>query len=229
MRPRNGARLDQPAHRGAVAGQVALDLVGGVRVRVEMDDADIAVAMHIGDSGGRRPRDGMVTAQDHRHDATLGQGVHPFPDVVVGHLGLAVRTIGVAEVDDLEPVEDLQAEIHVVGARLIGGRPDRPRAEPGSRTVGGPDVERCTHDGGVRFPLVELCHLGQKRTMPERGQPRIGEVELLGHSRRDLAAVIVVMTHGHDRTAQRVPEPLNAARIESGIGRFAQSSVDTTT
>ena len=58
------ARLDQPAHRRAVAGQVALDLVGGVGVRVEVHDADVAVAVHVGDRGRGGPGDRVVAAED---------------------------------------------------------------------------------------------------------------------------------------------------------------------
>jgi hypothetical protein len=95
-----------------------------------------------------------------------------------------VRAIGVAEVDDLEPVEDLQAQVHVVGAGLVSGGTDRPRPEPRARPVGGADVERRTDDGHVGLPGVELFRLGQKRAVPERRDPRVRQIKLLGHAGR---------------------------------------------
>ena len=185
--PGHRAGLDQPAHRGAVAGQVAVDDVGGVGVGVEVDDADVAVAVHVGDRGGRGPGDRVVAAEDDRHDAARRDGVHAFADVGVRHLGLAVRAVRVAEVDDLEPVEDLQPEVQVIGARLVGGGPDRPRTEPGAGPVGGGDVERRADDRDVGLPRLELLGLGQERPVPERRHAGVGQVELLGHARRKVA------------------------------------------
>ena len=127
------AGLDEPAHRGAVAGQVAVDEVGGVGMGVEVHDPDVAVAVHVGDRGGGRPGDRVVAAEDDRHDAAGGDLVHPLADVGVAGLGLAVRAERVAVVDDLEVVEDLDAQVEVVGAGLVGQRADRPRPEAGAR------------------------------------------------------------------------------------------------
>ena len=126
----------------------------------------------------------------------------PLADVVVRHLGLAVRAERVAEVDDLQPVEDLQPEIHVVGAGLVGGGPDRPRTEPRTGPVRRRDVERCADDRDVGLPGVELFDLGQERPVPERRETRVGQVELLGHSRRQvpLRPVIMVIAHARDST-----------------------------
>ena len=150
-------------------------IVGGVGVRVEVDDADVAVAVHVGDRGGGRPGDRVVPAEDDRHDAARRDGVDPLADVGVRHLGLAVRAVRVAEVDDLQPVEDLQPEIQVIGARLVGRGADRPRTEPGARPVGRGDVERRPDDGDVGPPGLELFDLGQERPMPERHDARVGK------------------------------------------------------
>ena len=40
----HGTGFDQPAHRGAVAGQDAIRLIGGIGVCVEMDDPDASAA-----------------------------------------------------------------------------------------------------------------------------------------------------------------------------------------
>jgi hypothetical protein len=79
----HGAGLDEPSHRRAVAGQVALDGVGGVGVGVEVDDPDVAVAVDVGDGGGRRPRDRVVATEDDRHDAARRDGVDALADVGV--------------------------------------------------------------------------------------------------------------------------------------------------
>ena len=87
---------------------------------VEVHDPDVAVAVHVGDRGGGRPGDRVVAAENDRHDAARRHLVHPLADVGVAGLGLAVRAVRVAEVDDLEAVEDLDAQVEVVGARLVG-------------------------------------------------------------------------------------------------------------
>ena len=93
--------------------------------------------------------------------------MHAFADVGMRDLGLPVGTVGITEVDDLEPVEDLQTEVHVVGARFIGCGTDRARAEARPGPVGGGDVERRPHDGHVGPPGVQLVGLGEERAVPE--------------------------------------------------------------
>ena len=104
-------------------------------------------------------------------------------DVGVADLGLAVRAVGVAVVDDLEVVEDLDPEVEVVGAGLVGQRPDRPRAEPGAGPVRGGDVERRPDDRDVGLPRVELLGIGEERALAERADAaeHVSEVELLPH------------------------------------------------
>ena len=193
-----------------MAGEVAVDDVGGVGVGVEMDDADVAVPVHVGDRRRGRPRDRVVAAEDDRHDAAPGDLVDPGLDVGVADFGLAVRAVGVAEVDDLEVVEDLDPEIHVIGPGLVGGGPDGAGAEPGAGPVGGRDVERGADDRHVGLPRVELLGVGQERPLPERRQPteHVAEIQLLAHPRRQLArrlavaamVVPVMMTVPHERS-----------------------------
>ena len=169
-----------------MAGEVAVDDVGGVGVGVEVDDADVAVAVHVGDGGGGGPRDRVVAAEDDRHDATGCDLVDARPDVGVAALGLAVRAVRVAVVDHLEVLEDLDAEVEVVGAGLVGQGADRPRAEAGAGAVGGGDVERRADDRDIGLPRVELLGIGEERPLPERGDPaeHVPQVELLVHPRR---------------------------------------------
>ena len=122
-----------------------------------------------------------------------GDLVHTLADVGVADLGLAVWAVGVAEVDDLQPVEDLEPEVEVVGARLVRRGPDRPRPEAGARTVGGRHVERRADDGHVGLPRVELLDVGEERPLAERAQPaeHVAELELLPHPVRQLTARLV--------------------------------------
>ena len=172
------------AHRRAVAGQVPVDDVRSVGVGVEVDDADIAVTVHVGHRGRRRPRDRMIAAENDGHDPARCDGRHPFLYVLVRHLGLPVWTERVAEVDHLEPVEDLQSEIQVIRPGFVRGGPDRPRTEARTRAVGGRDVEGSADDRDVRPPGVELFGFGQERPVAERRQPGVRQIELLNHAWR---------------------------------------------
>ena len=146
-------------------------IVGGVGVRVEVHDADVAVAVDVGDGGRGGPGDRVVAAEDHGHDAARRDRVHALLDVVVRDLGLSVRAVRVAEVDDLEPVEDLQPQIQVIGAGLVGGGTNGARAEASARPVRGPDVERCPNDGHVGSPRIELFGFGEEGPVPEDANP----------------------------------------------------------
>ena len=72
----HGSTLDQAAHRGAVAGQHALHVRCGVRVGIEVDDADLSVAVDVGHGGGGRPGDAVVPAENDR-DAHRLRGSRP--------------------------------------------------------------------------------------------------------------------------------------------------------
>ena len=92
---------------------------GGVGVGVEVDDADVAPAMAVGDRRCGWPRDRVVTADDDREDAAAGDLTHTRSDVSVRALGQPVRAVRVAEVDHLEVLEDLDVEIEMVCRRVV--------------------------------------------------------------------------------------------------------------
>ncbi len=75
------ARLDQPAHRRAVAGEDAERVVGRVGVGIEVDDPDAARPADLGDRGRRRPGDRVVAAEDDRDRAGLGD----LADLAIDH------------------------------------------------------------------------------------------------------------------------------------------------
>ena len=68
-----------------------------------------------------------------------------------------------------------------------------PNRAPGRFVVA--DVERRTDDRHVGSPRLQLFGLGEKRPVPERRHPGVGQVELLDHSRRKLSLMIVVVAH----------------------------------
>ncbi len=140
----------------------------------------------LGHRGGGGPGDRVVAAEDHGDDAPAGHLADLGPDVVVPDLGLPVGAVGVAVVDDLEPVEDLDAQVEVVGPGLVGLAADGPGPEAGAGPVRGADVERRADDGHVGLPGVELLGLGQERSVAERGQAGVGEVELLAQPGREV-------------------------------------------
>ncbi len=148
----------------------------------------------------------MVAAEDDRHDPPARDLGNPAADVRVTSCGVAVGAVGVAEIDDVEVVEDLEVKINVVGACFVGERPDgaRPEARPGA--VGGRDVERRSDDGDVGGPLVELLRVGEEGTLAEGRQATedVAELELLAHSGGEAR----VVAHGHEcRCGRKVRGP----------------------
>ena len=113
-----------------MACKVAVDDVGGVGVSVEMNDADVAVAMDVGDRGGSWPGDGVVASERDGDDAASGNLVHAVANVGEALVGIAVRAVGVTGVDNGEVVENLEVKVDVIGARFVGRRPDRTGPEP---------------------------------------------------------------------------------------------------
>ena len=120
-----------------MACKVAVDDVGGVGVSVEMNDADVAVAMDVGDRGGSWPGDGVVASERDGDDAASGNLVHAVANVGEALVGIAVRAVGVTGVDNGEVVENLEVKVDVIGARFVGRRPDRtgPERAPGRLVV----------------------------------------------------------------------------------------------
>ncbi len=181
-----------------MTGQVAVDGVGRIGMGVEVDHPDISIAMDLGDRGGRGPGDGVVAAHRERDDVTAGDLVHPGPDVVETLLDHAVGAMGIAVVDDLDVIEDLQPVAEVVGARLVGVAAQAPRAEARTRSVGGAEIERSTDHGDVGLPGVELFRRGQQWSLGEcHHRPEcVPLVELLLVARRQ---VTLGFAHGMAR------------------------------
>ena len=173
-----GAGLDQPAHRLAVAVERAELDVAGVGVGVEVDHRDPAVPEVTGDAGGVRQRDRVVAAEHQRDGAGRRHGVHGLLQRPERALDLAGRHLDVAGVDDADVLERVDAQGQVrAGAvlRQVVGLPDGHRAEPGARPVGGAAVERRPDDDhvgrgqGVGVVEVHGVHAQEGDVRPELG------------------------------------------------------------
>ncbi len=112
----------------------------------------------------------MVTADDHRDDPETCHAADLRADAAVRRLGLPGRAAGVSGVHHVQPVEDLDAEVEMVGAGFVGERAQRPRAEAGARSVRGPDVERRTDHRDVRAAGREIGKRRHPRAVTERRQ-----------------------------------------------------------
>lgn len=113
----------------------------------------------------------MVAAQHHGDDAAARHLEHPPMDGLAREVPHAGRDERVAVVDDVEVVEDLDLQVKVIRARLIGIGAQRPRAEAGTGPVGRAVVPWCTDDGDIGPPLVEMFRLGQMGREPNVGTP----------------------------------------------------------
>ena len=168
----------------AVAGQVALDPRRRCRRGVEVHDADVAVAVEIGDRGGGRPGDRVVAAEDHRHDAAAGDRAHALLDVGVGHLvcpcGQYASPKSTTSSQSKIPAPDPcgRCPFKVV-ARIARG----PNRAPGRLVVPTSNGAPTIATSGFR---VELSGLGQKRPVTERGDARVGQIELFGRAGRQI-------------------------------------------
>ena len=144
--PRDGAALDESAHRRAVAVQVAAHVgLAGIGVCVEMYERNVAVAVHVGNGRCVCERDRVVTAEDQRDRTGLGDASHG----ILRHLERLLEVPGggdeVADIDDRELVErvDTGREMGatILAAQVVGAT-DRAWAEPGPWAVGGAPVDR---------------------------------------------------------------------------------------
>ena len=164
-----------------------------------MHHADVAVAVHVGDRGRRRPRDRVITTHHERHDVSTRHLGHPLLDVGETLIDHPVRTRGVAVIDDLYPVVHLESSTEVIGAGLIRVRAQRPGAETCTRTVGRAEIERRADDRDVGLPLIELRRFGQQRSLTEcqHAAEVVALVELLLIPGRNLASRRRHESHGN--------------------------------
>ena len=184
--------LDEAVHRGSVRELGAEYLRARVRVRVEVDEPDRAVAG--GDGTNVRLGDRVVASEHDRQRA----GVHDLADEPLDRL---VRADGVgrdhrrvAVVDDPERGERVDPGLQVRARRAARG-PDRPRPEARAGPVRDEVVHRRADDRHVH--ARELAAILGVRRAAERQQP--GVVGLVGEPVR-----LAPACDGIDQGARRV-------------------------
>ena len=168
-----------------MTGEVARLVVGGVGVRVDVDEPDAAVTEVVGDRRGRRPGDRVVSPEYDGDDPARRDGTDAVVDRLPRRLPQTPRARGVAVVDDVEVVEDLELQVEVVGARRVRIA-QRARAEAGAGAVRRAAVPRSADDSCVGLPLVELLGLGEERAVAEGAKASAVEAfELFAHAGRE--------------------------------------------
>ena len=135
--------LDESVHRRPVRALDREDLAAGVGVRVEVDEADAR-----GDRAHVRLRDRVVAAEHDRHRAGVDDLADDILDRSMRPLGIGRQHRRVAEVDDPQLGEGVDARLQVRPGRAAR-RSDRARRKPGPRPVGDEIIRRRTHDCDV--------------------------------------------------------------------------------
>src|SRR5690554_4154813 len=153
-----------------MARKVSVDVLCRIGVSVEVDHADVAETMVLGDRGRGGPGDGMVAAENHGNDAAARDLAHALLNRGARRLPHSVAHDRVAEVDDIEVVEHLYLKVEVVASRVVSVRPHRPGTEASARSVGRVVIPWGADDRDIGLPLIELLGLGQKRAHAKSGE-----------------------------------------------------------
>ena len=176
--PGDDAGLDEPAHRRAVRVQVSPLVVAGVRMCIEVHDAETSGRVRRRNGGRRRPGDGVIAADDHRDDVALRDLADARADRGVRRLGHAGQAHRVAVVDDPQHLEwrDLELEMPLGG--LVRRGSHAAWAETGARAVGDAFVPGGADDGdiGLTSSSCSFVRRGRCRTWSDpgtRGRRRI--------------------------------------------------------
>ena len=167
------SRLDQPAHRGGVRGEVSPAVATSVRMGVEVDHRELAAAVSVGDRGRGWVRDRVIASNDDRHDLARGDFGDPGADRLVRLVRAPRIADGIAVVDDRENLEGRDLEIEVPAGRLVVCHSHRPRPEAGARPVCRAVVPGGADDRNVRSQFVELGRLGQHPDFHEGGRTQV--------------------------------------------------------
>ena len=128
------ARLDQATHRLAVAPQRPELDVAGVRVRVEVDHRDPAVAEHVRHALGVGEGDRVVAAEDDRDRARTGHLLDRRLERGQRHLDVAGVHLDVAGVHDVEVDEPVRPQ-RQAGPGAVMREVVRASGSPSGRTA----------------------------------------------------------------------------------------------
>ena len=170
------ARLDEPAHRRAVAGEHAPVVGGGVGMGVEVDDADAARAADLGDGRRARPGDRVIAAEDDRDGAGLRRPRGPCGRSSRGRArsrpGRCWRRPASTTVRTSNGSTSSWSELIEPGRvlRLADG----PRPEAGPRPVADRVVERRADDRDVDLAPAQLGRIGDPRQLHEADRADVG-------------------------------------------------------
>src|SRR5215212_2134365 len=134
-------------------------VLGQIEMAVEVDDADDPVKTR-GDAADIGVSDGVIAAEHDREDGPLVDVADGFVDLIEGLFDVGGDHRDVTDVDHVERFPDIDAHLEVVAAVERGDRPDGPRPEARSRTIGRAAVKRSADDGDV-LP-AELAHVSQE-------------------------------------------------------------------
>ena len=211
------ALFDQPVHGLTVAHHVAEHGLRGIVVGVEVNNPDVALAVHVCEPGHIGVHQGMVSTDDHRDDVLttvdrhLGNLADELPDG--GHAALGAEHVhgGVAIVDDRQLLERIDEGQHVVhgerappdGAR----RGSHCQRAPSRAPVSGAHVRVGSHDGHIHLARAQVLGRQSDGKLEERGNPRPSRTakEPLNVDRPRLSALRQVVAGCLPQVVCRIP------------------------
>ncbi len=157
--------LHRPIDGRAVRDEMRL-VLAGVEVRIEVHDAETALAVHVREAGDVRVFQAVVTADDERQCARPRDFRDALPHVVHRALRAHVVDGDVAVVDDVQFLGGIDHRVHVDAARavLVAHR-HRPEA---LTAVVGTHVERRADDRDVDLARHQVFRVDRDRCVGER-------------------------------------------------------------
>ena len=182
----NVAVVDEPAYRLRVRDQVAASRAAGVVVGVEVDDADVLLAVHIGQPGHVGEFDRVITTDDHGDCARLGDLADHAPNG--GHAALDAEVVDrrVAVVHGGQFAAPPHHRLHAADATPHRTKRGRPLPGPAEAD---PHVHGGTHEGHLDLARDEILD-GPRNGKAEEAQHR-ADVDGPGLARRVVRDVAV--------------------------------------
>ena len=211
------AAIDDEPHGRAVRALDAGEVGRGIGVRVEVDDADRAGTVVVGDRRHVRVGDRVVAAEHDRDGSGRADLRDPPADRVVAARRVTRNRLGVAVVDDLQDREGIDAEQHVrprgrQAASLVS-LADRPGPVAAAGTVRDRLVHRRAEDRNV--DPGELAGVEHERELREGRDPREAGLPLPVDDHR--RAVTRLRARSRRRPRRRRPRGGRCAAMTSSI------------
>jgi hypothetical protein len=108
--------LDEPSHGLRMRDEMADARIAGVVMRVEVNDDEVVLAVHVRKPGDVRILDRVIAADDDRDGTGLGDLTHHPPNRRHAALDTELIDRRIAVVDRLELVAPVQHHLHAAGA-----------------------------------------------------------------------------------------------------------------